>query len=74
MHRYFFECSICDNVSNDLIKRYYYRNPNTYKLQQLMNTTNKYELLKLDKMFKIILLGLSGESTCIKYIVFIQSL
>jgi len=52
-YHYLFECSIFDNERKDLIKRYfYYRNPSTLKLQQLMNTTNKHELLKLFKMFK----------------------
>ena len=40
----------CENFKLDRklhIKPYYYRNPNTLKFNQLMNTTNKPELTKL---------------------------
>ena len=34
-------------ISNQTVKPYYYRNPNSLKFNQLMNTTNKPELTKL---------------------------
>ena len=48
----------CENFKFDrklYIKPYYYTNPNTLKFNQLMNTTNKQEMVKLSYFVEILL-------------------
>ena len=51
---YLFECSYFSEIRNQLIKRYYRLRPNVIKMSQLMQTSNKTELLNLAKLIKAI--------------------
>ena len=55
-YHFLLKCPMFDHERKTFIKRYYVRNTNTFKLEQLMNTTNKVELFKLSKMCKTILM------------------
>lgn len=55
---YLLECPNLIDNRKKYIKPYYYRRPNTFKMEQLINTTNRSEFLKLCKFMKTILLGI----------------
>lgn len=52
---YLFQCSSLQTERQLYIKPHYYRRPSTYKMEQLINTKNRTEYLKLCKFVKIIL-------------------
>ena len=52
---YLLECRALDNERNQLLKPYYYRNPNTFKLEKLMNTRNNATKSKLYRLVDIII-------------------
>ena len=52
---FLFECLIFENERKQFIKPYFYRHPNTYKLEKLFNTNNKKVFLNLCKMSNVIL-------------------
>lgn len=53
---YLFECVLLNDERKKFLKPYYYRRANTFKLDQLINTENKSEYLKLCKFVKTIIL------------------
>ena len=52
---YLLICPYFQNERKDLLKRYYYLRPNTFKFQELLNCKNKQVLLNLSKFMKLIM-------------------
>ena len=52
--QYLFQCSVFNEDRKRLIKQKYFVNPNVYKLHNLMNSSNKKEVVKMCRFIKII--------------------
>ena len=53
---YLFECRLFNDARKKYLKPYYYRHPNMYKLERLINSHNKKEILNLMLFAKEIIL------------------
>ena len=61
-YHYIMTCKNLAVLRASFIPRYFYMHPNTFKFEQLINTTNRKTLKKLSTFIKIIFSTLRGNN------------